>query len=144
MHLTAFTDFAFRVLIYLALEPGRRVTIRDIAERYGVSKNHLMKVVNQLTRAGIVTATRGQNGGLLLARPPGEVTVGEVVRLTEENFEIVECFRADDQCAITPACTLRLILSESLTAFFDVLEAYSIEDLVENKTQLDELLCGQC
>jgi Rrf2 family nitric oxide-sensitive transcriptional repressor len=144
MRFTAFTDFAFRVLIYLALEPERRATIGDIAGRYGVSKNHLMKVVNHLTRAGIVSASRGRNGGLLLARPPREVTVGEVVRLTEDNFEIVECFGAHDRCAISPACTLKTVFVESLGAFFDVLDAYSIQDLVKNKTQLEELLRGPC
>jgi len=140
MHFTAFTDLAFRILIYLALDTKRRTTISDIAGIYGVSKNHLMKVVNQLTRAGIVEANRGPNGGLLLARLPKEVTVGEVVRLTEGNVEIVECFRADNQCTITPACTLKSILGESLEAFFDVLDNYTVQDLVKNRTQLEKLL----
>jgi Rrf2 family nitric oxide-sensitive transcriptional repressor len=140
MHFTAFTDLAFRVLIYLALDTERRSTISDIAGIYGVSKNHLMKVVNQLTRARIVTAQRGPNGGLVLARPPGEVTVGEVVRLTEDNFEIVECFGHDNHCTITPACMLKSILGESLEAFFDVLDNYTVQDLVKNNTQLEKLL----
>ena len=140
MQFTAFTDFAFRVLIYLALDTERRTTISDIAKQYGVSKNHLMKVVNQLTRAGIVEASRGPNGGLILARPPNEVTVGEIVRLTEGSFEIVECFRADNKCAITPACTLKSIFGEALDTFLEVLDAYSIEDLVTNKAQLKALL----
>jgi len=140
MQFTAFTDFAFRVLIYLALDTERRTTISDIAKQYGVSKNHLMKVVNQLTRAGIVDASRGPNGGLILARAPNEVSVGEVVRLTEDKFELVECFRADNQCAITPACTLKSVFAEALEALFEVLDGYSIEDLVTNKVQLKALL----
>jgi len=140
MRFTAFTDFAFRVLIYLAINPEQRSTISDIAGSYGVSKNHLMKVVNHLTRAGIVTAQRGPNGGLVLARPASEVSVGEVVRLTEDSFEIVECLGPNNKCKITPACTLKTILSESLKAFFDVLDDYSLQDLTENRKQLAQLL----
>ena len=140
MHLTAFTDYAFRVLIYLALDPERRSTIYDIAESYDVSKNHLMKVANQLTRAGLVTASRGPGGGLMLAKSPDEITVGEVVRLAEDNFDIVECFGSDGQCTITPACTLRSVLGESLEAFFGVLDGYSLRHLVKNKTHLERLL----
>jgi Rrf2 family nitric oxide-sensitive transcriptional repressor len=140
MHFTAFTDLAFRILIYLALDTERRTTISDIAGIYGVSKNHLMKVVNQLTRAGVVEANRGPNGGLILARSPEDVTVGEIIRLTEDKFEIVECFGPDNQCKITPACTLKSIFGESLAAFFDVLDNYTIQDLIKNKTQLEKLL----
>ena len=140
MRFTVFTDYAFRVLIYLALDPERRATIHNIAEGYGVSKNHLMKVVNLLTRAGLVTASRGPHGGLELAWPADEIMVGEVVRLTEDNFQLVECFGPDNQCAITSACELKAVLGDSLQAFFGVLDEYSIQDLVKHRTQLKKLL----
>lgn len=140
MRLTVFTDFAFRVLIYLAVNPERRTTIRDIAERYGVSRNHLMKVVNHLTKANMVEAARGRKGGLTLARPASDITVGEVVRLAEEDFHLVECFRADNRCSITPGCGLPGILNEALSGFFDVLDGYSIEDLISNRKKLAGLL----
>jgi Rrf2 family nitric oxide-sensitive transcriptional repressor len=140
MRFTVFTDYAFRVLMYLALDPEHRATIHDIAEGYGVSKNHLMKVVNFLTRSGLVTASRGPHGGLELAWPADEIMVGEVVRLTEDNLQLVECFGPDDQCAITSACALKPILGESLQAFFGVLDKYSIQDLIKRRTQLKRLL----
>ena len=139
MHFTVFTDYAFRVLICLALDQERRVTIRDIAEKYGISKNHLMKVVNLLTQAGLVTASRGPRGGLMLAWQANEIKVGDIVRLTEDSIELAECFGADNQCVITPACGLKTILGESLQAFFNVLDKYSIQDLVESRTRLNSL-----
>jgi len=140
MRLTVFTDYAFRVLIYLALDPEQRTTIHDIAEDYGISRNHLMKVVNLLAKAGMVSASRGTNGGLELACQANEIMVGDVVRLTEENFQIVECMGSNDQCAITPACVLNAILDKSLQAFFGILDDYSIQDLIKNKTRLMHLL----
>jgi Rrf2 family nitric oxide-sensitive transcriptional repressor len=141
MHFTVFTDFTFRVLIYLALDPERRVTTNDIAEGYGISKNHLMKVVNLLANEGIITASRGPNGGLTLSRKADEITVGEILQLTEDSFQPVECFRPDNQCKISPACGLKVVLGEALQAFSDVLDKYSIQDLIEQKIQLKQL-CG--
>ncbi len=140
MRVTVFTDYAFRVLIHLALNPERRVTILEIAKDYGISKNHLMKVVNLLANAGMVTASRGSQGGLKLAWQADEITVGEIVRLTEDNFELVECFGPDNKCVITPACELKTVLSKSMKAFFGVLDGYSIQDLVVPKIQLKKLL----
>lgn len=140
MRFTAFTDYALRVMIYLALDPGDRVTIKDIADAYGISKNHLMKVVNLLAKGGYVSASRGPGGGLELARPADEIAVGEIVRLTEDTLQLVECFGADNQCTITPACTLKGIFQESLEAMFGVLDSYSVQDLVQCRTQLKKLL----
>lgn len=140
MRVTAFTDYAFRVLIYLALEPEYRATINKIADDYGVSKNSLMKVVNLLSNAGLVKSSRGPQGGLELAQKADEIMVGEIIRLTEDNFQMVECFGPDNQCVITPACELRLILDQSLQAFFGVLDQYSIQDLVKSRSQLQGLL----
>jgi Rrf2 family nitric oxide-sensitive transcriptional repressor len=139
MRFTSFTDYAFRVLIFLALEPDRRATISDIAESYGISKNHLMKVVNVLAQGGFITASRGPKGGLELAWPADEIMVSEIVELTEESFQPVECFRANNQCAISPACGLKIVLGEAVQAFNEVLEKYSVQDLIEQKTQLKKL-----
>lgn len=136
MRLTVFTDYALRVLMYLALDPERRVTIRDVAEAYGISRNHLMKVVNKLSRAGIVESSRGVNGGLWLARPPEEITVGEVVRGTEDDLALVECFRPDNQCVITPECELKRVFGSALQAFLDTLDSRTIADLVEPSQRL--------
>ncbi|MCP4001880.1 MAG: Rrf2 family transcriptional regulator [Gammaproteobacteria bacterium] len=139
MHFTVFTDYAFRVLIYLALEPDSRVTINDIAESYSISKNHLMKVANLLAQAGVINSSRGSNGGLELARQADKIMVGEIVRLTEDSFQPVECFKADNQCIITPACGLRVALGDALQAFNEVLDNYSIQDLIGKKVQLKKL-----
>jgi Rrf2 family nitric oxide-sensitive transcriptional repressor len=139
MRFTVFTDYTFRVLIYLALEPGRRVTINDIAESYGISKNHLMKVANLLANEGIVMATRGPKGGLELSRKADEIMVRDILHLTEDGFNLVECFGPDNQCKITPACGLKSVLSEALDAFNDVLDNYSIQDLAKQTTQLKKL-----
>ncbi|MAF82916.1 MAG: Rrf2 family transcriptional regulator [Gammaproteobacteria bacterium] len=140
MRITVFTDYAFRVLIYLALNPERRVTINNIADDYGISKNHLMKVVNLLANAGLVTASRGPQGGLKLAQQADKIMVGEIIRLTEDNIQLVECFRPDNGCAITPACELKAILDESLRAFFGVLDKYSLQNLVIHRSDLQKLL----
>ena len=140
MRLTVFTDYAFRVLIYLALDTERRVTIRDVASGYDISRNHLMKVVNLLTRAEFVDASRGVNGGLMLARPPDEITLGDVIRHTEEDFALVECFRPDNRCRITPACTLQGILGEACSAFLEVMDSYTVADLATKPAALSRLL----
>ena len=136
MRLTVFTDYALRVLMYLALESDRRVRIRDVAEAYGISHNHLMKVVNTLTRAGLVESSRGVSGGLTLARAAEHLTVGEVVRRCEDDLAIVECFRDDNQCVITPECVLKQVFGEARTAFMDVLDGSTIADLIAPEKKL--------
>ncbi|MGB5591277.1 MAG: Rrf2 family transcriptional regulator [Gammaproteobacteria bacterium] len=140
MRLTVFTDYALRVLMYLAVNPEQKVTIRDVAEGYGISRNHLMKVVNKLTRAELVDASRGVNGGLRLARAPEEITIGEVVRKTEDEIALVECFRADNQCIITPECALKDVFGEAQTAFLDVLDSYTLADLMAPRSRLAKRL----
>lgn len=134
MQLTRYSDYSLRVLIYLALDPERLVTIEDIARSYDISKAHLMKVVHQLGLRGYVETVRGRGGGLRLARGPEEISVGEVVRSTEENMDLVECFDpASSQCAIEAACGLRSVLHEALAAFLAVLDRYTIADLVARR-----------
>ena len=133
MRLTFHTDYALRLLMLLALEPEGLHTIEAAARRYGISRNHLMKVAQTLTKAGIIDSLRGRGGGLRLARPAGEINLGKVVRATEDSFALVECFdREHNNCVITPACGLRGPLEEALDAFLTVLDGYSLHDLVAN------------
>jgi Rrf2 family nitric oxide-sensitive transcriptional repressor len=141
MRLTVYSDYSLRVLMYIALHPDRLSTIAEIADSYGISKNHLMKVVYELGVAGYVATVRGKHGGLRLARPPGEIGVGELIRHTEPDMALVPCFDpAAAPCVITPACKLRLALHEAKTAFLGVLDGYTIADLVENRKPLGDLL----
>ena len=134
MQLTRYSDYSLRVLIYLALDPDRLVTIDDIARSYGISKAHLMKVVHQLGLGGFVETVRGRGGGLRLARAAEEIRVGEVVRSTEADMALAECFEAGvSRCAIEPACGLRSVLDEALAAFLAVLDRYTIADLVARR-----------
>lgn len=141
MRLTTFSDYALRVLTYLALRPGELATIPAIAAAYGISENHLMKVAQQLARAGVIESLRGKGGGIRLARAPGEIRLGQVVRLSEGNAPIVECM-ADDAgaCCITPACRLPHILARAFDAFYASLDEYTLADLVQSPRGLRALL----
>ncbi|MCE8021791.1 Rrf2 family transcriptional regulator [Halomonas sp. MCCC 1A11036] len=130
MHLTRYTDYALRVLIYLAVKGEERATIHEIAESFGVSRNHLMKVVQDLSHRGYITTIRGKNGGLLLNRAPEEITLGGLVRDTENELGLVECFRDHNDCIITPACRLKPIFNEALDAFMAVLDQYTLADML--------------
>lgn len=133
MRLTQYTDFSIRVLIYLGLHPERRCTIQEIAERYKISRNHLMKVVQQLASAGFVTSARGSGGGLTLSRPPDEINLADVVTEMEPDFAMVECFRENNQCVITPACPLIPMLTRATRAFVVVLRDYTLADLLGDR-----------
>jgi Rrf2 family transcriptional regulator, nitric oxide-sensitive transcriptional repressor len=140
MYLTRKTDYTMRLLIHLALQPGESATIQEIAERYGISRNHLMKVANRAVQAGYVEAVRGRAGGLKLSRRPKDLGIGEVLR-TMEDWKIVECFEpASNRCPITGACGLQSILKEALDAYFAVLDQYTLADVVRRKTLLVQLL----
>lgn len=141
MRLTLYSDYAFRVLIYLALRGPDLSTIQEIAEAYGISENHLMKVVHQLGRAGWVETARGPGGGLRLKTSPQEIRLGLVVSFTEDDFRLVESFdAARSSCRITPACRLQGILSEAKSAFLGVLNGFALADLVEEPDQLMRIL----
>lgn len=140
MRLTTFTDYSLRVLIYLAAEPGRRATIREIAETFDVSENHLMKVVHFLGKAGLLANVRGKGGGLELARAPRQINVGEVIRATESNVLPAECFdQESNTCSIASICQLRDVLGEATRAFYKVLDRYSLEDVVRNRKTLSRV-----
>ncbi len=139
MRLTTFTDYTLRVLIYLGAhrQEGRLATIGDIATAYGVSENHLMKIVHHLAQQGYVETTRGKGGGMRLARAPGSINLGEVVRGAEEDLAVVECFQENNcKCPIVPACALRGFLGQAMTAFFDVLDGQTLADLLEPQAKL--------
>lgn len=130
MRLTNFSDYALRVLLYAAARRNALITIEETAQVYGISRAHLMKVVNQLTRAGFLKAVRGRSGGLELARRPEKISLGDVVRATEPDFALVECFSPENRCLITPRCRLRGVLNEALAAFIATLDRYTLADLV--------------
>ncbi|HET7879924.1 MAG TPA: Rrf2 family transcriptional regulator [Acetobacteraceae bacterium] len=140
MRLTDFTDYTLRTLIYLALQPERLVTIADIAKAFGISANHLMKVVHQLAVSGDVATVRGRRGGLRLARPPSTINIGAVVRRTEPDMAIVACFAAPARCVINDACVLQHALADALKAFLSVLDGYTLADLVAPRRALADLL----
>src|SRR4051812_49306292 len=141
MRLTAYTDYSLRVLIYLALHRDRRPTIAEIAERYGISKAHLMKVVHQLGVKGYIETIRGKSGGLSLARPAADITVGDVVRGMEPDMALVACFsEAAPGCVIAPACRLKGKLNQARAAFLAVLDGCTVAELVENRDILAPLL----
>lgn len=125
MRLTRYTDYALRVLMYLTARPDRYSAISAMSADFDVSHNHLMKVVHDLGRAGFVTSARGRNGGVRLARPASGITVGEVVRMTEDSFRLVEC----DTCRIAPGCGVSPVLAEAAGAFLAVLDGYALSDL---------------
>jgi Rrf2 family transcriptional regulator, nitric oxide-sensitive transcriptional repressor len=141
MRLTQFTDYSLRALIYLGLRDGKLCTIHDIAQDYRISENHLMKVVHGLGQLGYVQAQRGRNGGLRLARKPDDIVIGEVVRATEDDTPLVECFDAESNtCPITDACGLQHMLAEARDAFFGTLDKYTLSDLLRPRTKLARLL----
>ena len=129
MRLTNFTDYSLRVLIYLGLHGPGLVSIADIARAYQIKQNHLTKVVHNLARLGYVDSVRGRSGGLRLAKSPADINLREIVRQTEDNFVLVECF-ASDLCKLTGVCALARATNEALAAFFCVLERFTLADLV--------------
>lgn len=139
MHLTHFTDYTLRVLIFLGLQHGddRLATIHDIAGAYGISANHLMKIVHHLSRQGYVNTVRGKGGGTRLARAPGEINLGEVVRGAEPGLVAVQCLRpGDSACPIAPVCELQHMLIRATDAYLQVLDRHTLEDLIRPKARL--------
>lgn len=145
MHITRYTDYSLRVLIYLAVNKDKLSTINEIAASYDISKNHLMKIVQQLNVQGYVLATRGRNGGIKLNLKPSEINIGSLVREVEDKKKLVECFDDNNQCVITPSCQLKSIFAEAQEGFFKVLDGYTLDDLLDknNPKKLGDLLAIQ-
>ncbi|WP_376689978.1 RrF2 family transcriptional regulator [Wenzhouxiangella sp. EGI_FJ10409] len=142
MRLTQYTDFSLRVLIYLGLHDDRRCTIREISEAYGISRNHLMKVVQQLAAEGFIESVRGVGGGLTLSSDCSRLNVGRIVRAMEPDLGLVECMRPGNECVITPACALTGMLAEARKAFLNVLDRYTLADILggSRRGELSRLL----
>ncbi|MCF8476024.1 MAG: Rrf2 family transcriptional regulator [Pseudolabrys sp.] len=141
MRLTIYTDYSLRLLMYLAVKDDGLATIAQVADSYDISNNHLMKVAHRLGVAGYIETVRGRCGGLRLAMPPKAIILGEVVRHTEPDMAIVPCFKPSGAfCAIHPSCVLRSALHRAQVAFLEVLDGYSLSDLVRPRAQLQTLL----
>ncbi|SFD02260.1 RrF2 family transcriptional regulator [Bacillus sp. UNCCL81] len=139
MRLTTYSDYSLRVLIFLSSEPREKlVNIKDIAEAYDISKNHLMKIIYNLGKMGYIETIRGRNGGIRLAKLPTEINIGEIIRKTEEDFNIVECFEHGNTCVITPVCSLKHIFNNALEQFLQVLDQYTLDDIVKNNAMLKD------
>ncbi len=141
MQLTLYTDYSLRVLIFLGLRPDRQATISEIADSYDISRNHLVKVVHNLAGMGYINTSRGRGGGLMLAHPASDINIGDVVRRTEPNFDLVECFdKKNNTCPIAPGCILIKGLKAARSAFLGVLDQFTLADVVANSAQLAGLL----
>ncbi|HUK35463.1 MAG TPA: Rrf2 family transcriptional regulator [Vicinamibacterales bacterium] len=140
MQLTRFSDYSLRVLLYLAAHSDRLVSVDEVSRAYGVSKHHLVKVVQRLVDEGLVASTRGRGGGLRLNRRPADINVGALVRATEPHFHLVECFdREANTCPIDSACGLKQVLRHAQRAFLDVLDQSTLADFVPRAPELIRL-----
>lgn len=136
MRLTRYTDYSLRVLIHLALHDDRLCSIGEISHTYEISHNHLMKVVTALAHDGFVETVRGRGGGMRLARPADQIGVGEVVRRTEEGFQLADC----SGCSLSPACGLTGVLAKGVQAMLDVFDTYTIADLLTDKATMRRMM----
>lgn len=140
MQLTQFTDFSLRALIYIALRK-QSCTIQDISKAYAISNNHLVKIIHNLSKLGLIKTTRGKGGGILMAAQPEQVNLGQLIRQLEPHFDLVPCFAKEKaNCCIAPACKLKAILHEAQMAFMAVLDHYTLKDILENPKELSTLL----
>jgi Rrf2 family nitric oxide-sensitive transcriptional repressor len=132
MQLTLHTDYALRVLIYLTQRREDLATISEVADFYKISRNHLVKVVHHLANAGFILTTRGKHGGMRLAKSPELISIGEVVRHMEPNFNVVECFDADNPaCIVTSVCALKSTLYQAMNEFLAVLDRFTLADAIQ-------------
>lgn len=135
MRLAEYTDYTLRVLMYCAARPQQLVTITELANHHGVSRNHLMKIVTDLGRQGVLETTRGRGGGLRLLKDPTHLRIGDVVRASETDFRLVECFDpGTNQCTLSPSCRLKGLFSAALQAYFKELDGTTLAEIVEAKT----------
>ncbi|WP_428413628.1 RrF2 family transcriptional regulator [Pararhizobium sp.] len=132
MQLTALSDYSLRLMMMVTAHSDRLVTIEETARAYDISRAHLMKVAHHLVRQGFLKTVRGRTVGLMLARPPEAIGLGEIVRSTERDSTLVECFGPDNRCRITPGCRLRGVLADALDAFLSVLDRHTLHDLLRN------------
>lgn len=140
MQLTQFTDYSLRALIYISIRK-ETCTIKDITESYGISNNHMVKIIHNLAKLKLIKTIRGKNGGILMAAQPEAINLGQLIVQLEPNFDLVPCFNKEKtNCCIAPVCKLKSVLHEAQAAFISVLEHYTLADVVSNKTELSVLL----
>jgi Rrf2 family transcriptional regulator, nitric oxide-sensitive transcriptional repressor len=141
MQLTQYTDYALRTLIALGLNAGEKLTVTDIAAAYGISRNHLVKVAARLAESGYVETTRGKGGGMRLARRPGDIRVGAVVRDMEAELGVVECLSGGGgHCVLSQVCRLKSLMHDATGAFLETLDRYTLEDLLRQPQPVARLL----
>lgn len=141
MRLSVYSDYALRVLMHAALRSPHRTTIDDVAEAYKISRNHLGKVVYELSQKGFLITRRGIGGGFTLGHSPSQICVGEVIRMTEQDDSVIDCVsRTNEPCTVFPACRLRKVLAEAAQAFYGALDQYTVADLVKRRGEMRELL----
>jgi len=141
MRLTTFTDYSLRVLIYLGTHSNQQAAVGEIALAYGISKNHLMKVILFLADEGYVVTARGKGGGVRLRLDPERIRIGDIVRKSEADSVLVECYSPEtSECRIERSCLLRGAFQKAVQAFYAVLDTYTLADLVTNHTILESLL----
>ncbi len=137
MQLSAYSDYSIRVLMQAALRHPARVTVDEVAETFGISRHHLVKVVHDLGRGGYLETRRGIGGGFTLAKPPEEIRLGDIVRLGEESETVIDCMdRSSRTCRLLPCCRLKGVLDEAAAAFFAVLDGYTLADLVKQPARM--------
>lgn len=141
MRLTKQTNYAIRLLMYCATNQGHLSRVSEIAAAYSVPEMFLFKILQPLVEHGMLETVRGRNGGVRLAKPASQITLFDVVRVTEDNFSMAECFNNDaSECPLIDSCALNAALRKALGAFFDVLESFSIEDLIKGRPDMRSLL----
>ncbi|KUO96076.1 Rrf2 family transcriptional regulator [Ferroacidibacillus organovorans] len=141
MNLTLFTDYSLRTLIYLgSLEGQQKASLEQIANAYGISHHHLVRVGQRLAKLGLIRTLRGRNGGIELAKEPADISIGWLVRELEENMNLVDCFSGEQMCVIQGACGLQGMLAAALQAYLHVLDRYTLADVIRNRSAFLKLL----
>lgn len=134
MHLTTFTDYGLRTLMYLAAEPDKLCSVREVAEHYDISRNHLVKVVHKLSQLGYVASTKEKGGGIRLARDPGDLYLGDLISSLEPNMNVVECFSEEtNTCKVSSSCQLKYFLGDANQAFIRSLNSHTLADTVPDR-----------
>ena len=136
MQLTKFTDYSLRVLLYLGQNQDKRITIDDISKHYHLSRNHLMKIVHNLSLAGFIQSARGRSGGLMLGAPANSITIADVIQHTEKNLELVECFETGSVCMLESDCVLKYVLHRAQDSFMEVLSLFTLADILDKQSLL--------
>jgi|SRR5665213_1973097 len=141
MKLSAYSDYAIRVLMQTALRSPQRLTVAEVALTFGISRHHLVKVVHDLGRSGYLATQRGIGGGFTLARAPEHIRLGDIVRLGEESETVIDCLDGENHhCRLLPVCRLKGILDEAAAAFFAVMDGYTLADLVKQPSKMRAVL----